>query len=218
MLGNLTNILSKKAVLESGFSDELKNKALNLVGNVDQKIYHGQMLDLLYEHQTNITEQQYLDMIKLKTCVLVGLCFELGALFANIDEHTTHILKEFGVNSAFSFQIQDDLLDISDDKDHEQGSDIKNGKKTLLMIKTLELANDEQKNIIKKTYSNPEISQSEIKKITEIMHSTGAVKYCQKLASHKNNQAKELLRKLNISIQYKQTFSEFTDYLLSRKT
>ena len=217
MLGNLTNILSKKAVLESDFSDELKNKAMQLIGNTDQEIYHGQMLDLLFEYQTNISEKQYLEMTKLKTCVLLGLCFELGALFANADEHTTMMLKEIGINSAFSFQIQDDILDLSGNKGHELGSDIKNKKKTLLMIKTIDLANNEQKKIIKKICSSPEINEAAIKKIIEIMHSTGSVKYCQKLAMYKNNQAKELLTKLNIPIQYKQTFSEFTDFLLSRK-
>ena len=214
MIGNLTNILSKKSILSSEFNHELKTKAITLIENTDQQIYHGQILDLSFEYQNKVNKKQYLEMIKLKTCVLFGLCFELGALFAKADENLRHTLKEFGINSAYSFQIQDDIIDISD-KGYAIGSDIKNGKKTLLMIKTMELANDEQKNIIRKVFGSQNIT--ELKKIIEIMHSSGAVKYCQKLALDKNNQAKDLLKKIKINPHYKELFIEFTDFLFSHK-
>lgn len=137
MLGNLTNILSKRAIFESEFPDLIKYKALNLIEKADEEMYHGQMMDIYFEQKERISEAEYLKMIKLKTAVLFGLAFELGPLFSEKDEHTRYLFKEFGMKSALSFQILDDMIDLTTGKGHELGSDIKRGKKTLLMIKNL---------------------------------------------------------------------------------
>lgn len=214
MLGNLTSILSKKAILLSGFSKEVKYDAITVLEEIDKLIYHGQMQDILMEYKDKTSMEQYLDMVKLKTGVLLGMSFELGALFANADENTRHLLKEFGINLGMSYQIQDDILDLTTQKGHEQGSDIKKGKKTLLMIKTLEKATDEQKKILNNITENS--SESEIKKVIEIMHDIGAVDFCSMLAKEKNNHAKDIVKKMDIAEHYKLLFTEFGNYILNR--
>jgi len=215
ILGNLTNILSKKILLNSEFTKDKIYDALKLIENVDQQIYHGQMLDLLFEiNKTN--EKQYLDMIKLKTSVLFGLSFQLGSLFANADEYTQNEFKEVGINSALSFQIKHDILDLLGNKGHEFGADIRKGKRTLLMIKTLELVNNDQKKIINKIFCNEKATDNEINKLISIIKETGAMKHSQKLALQTNNQAKEILNKLKISSEFKQLFLELCNFMVLR--
>ncbi len=212
MLGNLTSILAKKAILLSGFSRETKYDAINMIEEVDKLIYHGQMFDILMEYKDKTNIEQYMNMVRLKTGVLLGMCFELGALFANADDNKRHLLKEFGINLGLSYQIQDDILDLTKEKGHVQGSDIKKRKKTLLMIKTLEKATQDQKKVLNNI--KEDASEPEIKKVIEIMHDTNSVKYCKRLAREKRDYAKELLKKLNISEHYKQIFMEFSDFML----
>ena len=195
MLGNICNILSKKAILDSDFDNDVKIKALKVIEDADEKICQGQMLDILMEHKA-ATEIEYFDMIKNKTAEFFGMCFELGAVFAGADDKR-HMYKQVGINSAIAFQIQDDIIDVLGNKGHEFGSDIKKGKKTLLMIKTLEKANDDQKRFIMKIIGKA-ASDEDIKKVVKIMHDTGAINYCRRLIKQYSEKAKEsgILREL----------------------
>jgi geranylgeranyl diphosphate synthase, type I len=216
MLGNLTNILSKKAFLSSGFSDDKKTKALLIIEKTDEQIYHGQMMDVMMEYKKGIAEADYLEMIKLKTAVFFGMAFELGALFAGADENKRFLFREFGINSAISFQLQDDIIDILGDKGHELGSDIKKGKRTLLMIKAFEKADESQMKRLLHAFGEINSSEEEIKKIIGIMQDTGAIDYCRKLAMHYNYEAKEILRKMKLDLYYSLILSEMTDFMIKR--
>ncbi|MBN2367501.1 polyprenyl synthetase family protein [Candidatus Woesearchaeota archaeon] len=218
MLGNITNILSKQLIVKSDFNEEMKYKALKLMEDTDRQIYHGQMLDVLMEHKQEVTEKHYLEMINLKTSVLFGLAFQLGSLFAGKDEHTQHMFREFGTISALSFQIQDDIIDLMGDKGHEQGSDIKKGKKTLLVIKALEKADDYQKKILMKIFGDSRADENAIMKVIGIMKDTGALDYARKFAISKNNDAKEILKRLDLDSYHKQIFSEYADFLFNRSS
>jgi len=208
MLGNLTSILSKKAILLSGFSKETKYDVITIFEEIDKLIYHGQMLDIFMEYKDKTNSDEYLNMVRLKTSVLMGMSFELGALFGNADDNKMHLLKEFGINLGLSFQINDDILDLTKEKGHEQGSDIKKRKKTLLMIKTLEKATHEQRKFINSI--NEKSSEAEVKKVIEIMYDTGAIDYCKKIAKEKSDNAKAILDKLEISEHYKSIIAEFS--------
>jgi geranylgeranyl diphosphate synthase type I len=218
MMGNLTNILSKKAILESDFSDTIKVKALRIVEEADEKIYHGQMLDILMEHKKEFSEKKYLEMIKLKTAVLFGMTFELGALFSGTDDNTRHMLTEFGINSAIAYQIEDDIIDVLGDKGHELGSDIRKGKKTLLIIKTLEEANDSQKKFVSEAYGNQSANEDAIKKVIRIMKETKAVDYSRRLANNYIQTAKKFILGLKLDAYYKEVFLGFIDSMINRTT
>jgi len=212
ILANITNILSKKLILRSEFPDELKTKALFLMNKVDRQIYHGQIGDILSETFAG-SEEQYLEMIRLKTGVLFGLSFDLGSLFSGADETLRYRLKKFATNTALSYQIKDDILDISERKGHEQFSDIKKGKYNLLMIKTLEKSKEDDRKFILKTYGR-EKSDEYCKKIVQLMKHTSSIEYCMKLAKMKNSEVKDYLSKINV--ENKQMLYEFVDYMVNR--
>jgi geranylgeranyl diphosphate synthase type I len=216
MLANLTNIFSKRALLNSDFSSEVKTKMLSITEKADEQIYHGQMMDILMEHKKNAGEADYLEMVKLKTASFFGMCFEIGVLLSGADDYKRHLFREFGMNSAISFQIQDDIIDILGDKGHELGSDIKKGKRTLLMIKALEKADDSQLRRLLHAFGDSHASDEEIKKTIGVMQDTGAIDYCKKLAMHYNNEAKEVLRKMKLDLYYSLLLSDMTDFMVKR--
>jgi geranylgeranyl pyrophosphate synthase len=216
ILGNITNILSKNAIQKSTFSTELKYKALKILEKTDQLIYHGQILDLLMENQKIVNEQDYLEMAQLKTAELFGISFQLGSMFAGCNSYTQFLFRDFGIKTAIAFQLQDDLLDLGSGKGHALGSDIKKGKKTLLMIKTLENSNETQKKIIYSISGKSNATNSQIKAVNKIMLDTGAIQYCKNLAMKYSNEAQALIDKLDIASHDKQALSEFSDYLVKR--
>lgn len=110
------------------------------------EVCEGQMLDMNFEKQTEVSESKYLDMIRLKTSVLLGFCLELGALIGGASDKVASQLFEIGVNAGIGFQIKDDLLDLygeSDKVGKQVGGDILSNKKTYLLIKFWELASEE---------------------------------------------------------------------------
>jgi geranylgeranyl diphosphate synthase type I len=118
---------------------------------------------------------------------------------------------------ALGFQIQDDIIDILDDKGHEKGSDIRKGKKTLLAIKALELSDTENKKILARFIGKADATESEMNKVIRIMQDSGAIEYSKRLANSKNIHSKELVKKINIPGHYKEIFFELADFMIQRK-
>ncbi len=115
---------------------------LNVFTETAIKVCEGQQYDMDYERIPNVSIDDYLKMITLKTAVLTGASLKIGALMAGADENQANALYSFGLNMGIVFQLQDDLLDVFSDESKfgkKTGSDIRSGKKTYLFLKTLEL-------------------------------------------------------------------------------
>ncbi len=107
------------------------------------EVCEGQQMDMNFETRWDVTEAEYIEMIRLKTSVLLGYALELGGLIAGADEETTQHLYEGGVNIGIGFQLKDDLLDVYGDPvkfGKQVGGDIIANKKTFLLIEALEQA------------------------------------------------------------------------------
>jgi geranylgeranyl diphosphate synthase, type I len=201
MIGNMTNILSRNLILSSGFSDELKLKTLNKLEKADLEINKGQILDIEMENK-KASEAEYLDMIYKKTAILFGLCFELGALLAGKDDNIQNTMKKIGEKIGLSFQIQDDLLDISGQKGRQLGTDIKKKKNTLLMIKFLE---------------KTEIKTDNVDEIIKKMHEFKIIDYCRKKSLFFSDEAREMIKKSEITDEYKEFFLGFCNMFIQYK-
>lgn len=102
------------------------------------EVCQGQQLDMDFENLPDVSEAEYIEMIRLKTSVLLGCALEFGAILGNQDEETRTNLYEFGVSLGIAFQIQDDILDLYGDPElfgKQVGGDILSNKKTLLFLK-----------------------------------------------------------------------------------
>tara|TARA_B100001057_G_scaffold338063_1_gene338871 strand:+ start:429 stop:1388 length:960 start_codon:yes stop_codon:yes gene_type:complete len=135
------------------------------------KVCEGQQLDMNFENQEMISESEYIKMITLKTAVLIGFSLELGGLIANQKKTVTDKLYMAGEKIGISFQLMDDYLDVFGNSEFGKkiGGDISSNKKTYLMIKLLEHAEESDKKIINNLLNKRKENTTKVKKITEYM-------------------------------------------------
>jgi len=170
--GDAMAFLSYKYILESK-SQRLVD-VIDLFSTTAIEVCEGQQYDMDFESRLDVSENEYLEMIRLKTAVLLACSLKAGALLANSDDNTNQQLYEFGLNLGLAFQLQDDYLDSFGNVEtfgKKIGGDILSNKKTYLLINALEKASGTQKTELltwlKKTKFNP---QEKIKAIKAIYH------------------------------------------------
>lgn len=144
--------------------------ALDTFNITAQGVCEGQQLDMEFEDREQVSIPEYINMIRLKTAVLLGGAMKLGAQVALANAEQAEQLYKFGENIGIAFQLQDDILDVYGDPEKfgkQVGGDIIANKKTLLLLKLKELANEDDLATIEKQSKNPNI-QEKINKITEL--------------------------------------------------
>lgn len=127
----------------SAMEPDVLGCALPLFNRTAREVCEGQQLDMDFESLETVSEKEYLEMIRLKTAVLLGFSLQFGALLAGAPEEEQQLLYDFGTGIGIGFQLKDDLLDVYADKDKfgkQVGGDIISNKKTFLLIKALERA------------------------------------------------------------------------------
>lgn len=115
---------------------------LKVFNQIAIEVCEGQQLDMNFEKREDVTIDEYINMIRLKTSVLVGGAFKIGALVANASESDATLIYEFGENLGIAFQLKDDYLDCFGDPEKfgkQVGGDILSNKKTFMMLKALEM-------------------------------------------------------------------------------
>ena len=167
-------ILSGDAMLAQAFQYALQpNKGSEVaqqLGKVAIEICEGQQMDLNFETLGNVTISEYLEMIRLKTAVLLATALQMGATVAAAPADDIQHLYDFGLNMGMSFQLQDDILDLYSDvavfgKRH--GGDIADNKKTYLYLKALELASEQDRKRLEYLFTL-RIDHDEEEKIEEV--------------------------------------------------
>ena len=123
-------------------------QALDVFSKTALEICIGQQYDMDFEQRMDVTEDEYLNMIRLKTAVLIGCSLKLGAILSEASEEDIESLYQFGINLGLSFQLKDDLLDVYGNFEtfgKKPGGDILSNKKTYLLIKALKSSSEVQK-------------------------------------------------------------------------
>lgn len=116
---------------------------LNKFNQCATEVCEGQQFDMLFESRPTVSEKEYIEMIRLKTAVLLAFSIELGGIIGEADQETCALLYDYGINVGIGFQLKDDLLDAYADTGKfgkQLGGDIISNKKTWLLIKALENA------------------------------------------------------------------------------
>ena len=139
--GDAMIILANKLMMK--VDDHFLREVMEVYNNTGLKVCDGQQLDLNFEQRDVISMDEYMKMIKLKTAVLIAGCFRMGAVIAGTSTRNKDLIEEFGLNLGISFQIEDDLLDSFGDYEKfgkKIGGDILINKKTFLLVKAMEIA------------------------------------------------------------------------------
>ena len=195
-------------------------KKLNTVLNTTaRQVCEGQQFDIDFEKNPDVTFKNYINMIKLKTAVLVGASLQMGAIIAEANENDLQKIYDFGVNLGIAFQLQDDYLDTFGEESlvgKSIGGDILENKKTVLFHLCLLNANKDQSKSLKTLYSQKN-SIDKVAKVTQIFKTTKADIDNLKLVENYTNLALNSLNHLSISNEKKDELIEFSNSLLDRK-
>jgi geranylgeranyl diphosphate synthase type II len=147
--------------------------ALDTFNATAQGVCEGQQLDMEFENRSDVSIPEYIDMIRLKTAVLLGGAMKLGAIVAKAKPEEADLIYTFGENLGIAFQLQDDILDVFGDPEKfgkQIAGDIIANKKTFLLLKLQELLSKDDQTKLTDQFTNKNLEEK-IKNITDLYHS-----------------------------------------------
>lgn len=184
------------------------------------EVCEGQQYDMNFETARKVSLEEYIEMIRLKTAVLIGASVKIGAIAAGADYTSIRNLYDFGVSFGLAFQLMDDLLDVYGNLEQFgkiRGGDIASNKKTYLYLKALELGDKEQKKQLKKLYSNKRLQADE--KINQVVEIYNQLNIRNEVVGLMEQYYKESLRSLDAVVadeRKKEVMRVFTWQLYNR--
>lgn len=196
---------------------------MNTFNTTATQVCEGQQYDMDFESRTDVTLDEYLEMIKLKTAVLLAGATKIGALIGGGSNKEVQALYDFSIGIGLAFQLQDDLLDtFGDEKTFGKaiGGDIMENKKTYLLISALQNANTEQRGELIKWINKDRslvVREEKVAAIRDLYEATGAHEITEAKMEELHQNAMSTLREMDISAQGKRFFADFADALLKRK-
>ena len=185
------------------------------------EVCEGQQLDIDFSKLNDINSTKYLNMIELKTAVLIGASMKMGAIVAKASDNEQENIYEFGKNLGIAFQIQDDFLDtFGDEKKFGKviGGDIIENKKTLLYVKSMEIFTEQDKTELTKLYSSTHLDESKkIEEVKELFLKYNIPSIIENEINYYTQLAFKKLDNLNINDHKKDFLFDFGNSLMKRK-
>jgi geranylgeranyl diphosphate synthase type I len=220
-VGDMASTMGYEIIFNADFSAERIIKALDKLQNIVNVTIPGQLLDVVMENRGYATEKEILRMFEGKTS---RYTFEgplhLGAILAGADEKILRIFTKYSLPLGKAFQIRDDILGIFGNEKilgKPVGSDITEGKQTLLFLKALEKSDKKQKNILYECLGRKDLKKEKLDEFRKVIKDTGALEYCQNLAEKFANESLQALKKINFKNQKAKIFlSEIVKFIVSR--
>jgi geranylgeranyl diphosphate synthase type II len=152
-------------------------KILEVFSKAAIEVCEGQQLDMDFESITTVNIDDYLEMIRLKTAVLIAVSLQIGAIVANATEKEIEAIYNFGTHLGMAFQLMDDLLDVYGEQEQfgkKTGGDIASNKKTYLFLKALELCDTDERKLLNDLYHDSGIDPDlKISKVKLVFDQTG---------------------------------------------
>jgi len=191
---------------------------IRLLNKTGREVCEGQQLDMDFEKNASISLSEYLNMIELKTAVLLAGSLQMGAIAAGADQTNQQLIYDFGRNLGLAFQVQDDWLDAFGDPStfgKLKGGDIVANKKTFLLVKALESASPENKQELEELliYSGPD----KVERMTLIYQESGVGQAAQEAKNYYMEKAYANLESISVLVGRKNALKELAEYLLERQ-
>ena len=193
---------------------------LDLFTETALEIGEGQGYDMTFETRNDVTEDEYIEMIRLKTSVLLACALKIGALLADAPQEDADRLYRFGEQVGLAFQLQDDLLDVYGDPKvfgKAIGGDITSNKKTYMLINAVNRANAEQRQELEHWIGAQQFNRAEkVAAVTRLYDEIGIRQLCEAKINHYFEQASQTLSQVNVPEERKAALRQYMDELLHR--
>lgn len=201
--------------------DHILREVLDVFSDTASGVCQGQQADMNFEKRSNVSIDEYIEMIRLKTAVLLAGSMKIGALIGGASNKDAQLLYDFGENLGIAFQLQDDILDVYGDPKKfgkQVGGDILANKKTFILIKALELAQGETEeellNLLNKPVDAPALK---IDAVTRIYNSLDVRQLAEAEMENYVRKALLALDKIEVENSRKELLRGFADQLLIRE-
>ena len=200
-------------------ADKLQ-QVLDLFTVTALEIGEGQEYDMTFETRNDVTEDEYIEMIRLKTSVLLACALKMGAVLAGAPDEDADRLYRVGEQMGLAFQLQDDLLDVYGDPKvfgKAIGGDITSNKKTYMLINAFNRANDKQRAELSR-WINAQTFNREVKvaEVTRLYDEIGIRQLCEEKINYYFEQARQTLAEVNVPDECKQALYQYMDEMLHR--
>lgn len=194
------------------------HRIIHLFNKTAREVCEGQQMDMDFEQNSSVSLDDYINMISLKTSVLLAASLEMGAIIGGASEGNCKHLYEFGKNLGIAFQVQDDYLDAFGDPEKfgkDVGGDIRQNKKTFLMLHALEVANTEQKNrLFQLMQQNP---QDKVEQVLQIFRDCNIDEWAKELKDKYLQTALQHLEAIAVRSVRKEPLQELANFLIQRE-
>ena len=202
------------------YDPEIQKKLSKLYNETALLICEGQQLDLDFEQKNDVDYDNYINMIKYKTAVLLASSLKMGGIINNVNSEDSEALYECGINVGLAFQIQDDYLDLFGDQDKigkKVGGDVIENKKTILYHMCKRNSNKDQLHTLNKIYNSKQLD-NKIEKSKSLFIETKADLHTLELVRYYSNLATESINKIKVESNLKEDLISLTNFLLERKS
>jgi len=201
--------------------DSILRKVLDIFSDTASGVCQGQQADMNFEKRDDVGLEEYIEMIRLKTAVLLAGSMQIGAIIGGAEQEQADLLYEFGENLGLAFQLQDDILDVYGDPEKfgkQVGGDILADKKTFLLIKARELAIGETALELDRWLNNSDVlPENKVNAITSIYNSIGVRKLAEAEMENYVLKALNALDKIAVDNTRKELLRGFAEHLLIRE-
>lgn len=217
--GDTMLVLAYKLIAQC--REECLKEVIGLFTETALEIGEGQQYDMEFESRTDVTEEEYLEMIRLKTSVLLAASLKIGAMLAGAPEEDAARLYDYGIQLGLAFQLQDDYLDVYGDPavfGKKIGGDILCNKKTYMLINALQRADESQRAELMHWMGATECDpQEKIAAVTALYDSIGIRALCHEKIESCFRKAGECLASVQVEASRTEMLAQFAASLMGRK-
>ncbi|HUW21179.1 MAG TPA: polyprenyl synthetase family protein [Candidatus Bathyarchaeia archaeon] len=221
VLGDIGCWLGHRLISESDFPAKRKMTAISLLSDHLIKTGFGEFLDITYDLVPGFAWNEVIKIRKLKTAYYTLIMpLVVGISLASASQEKIKAAEKYGFPVGIAFQLRDDFLGLFGDEKitgKSASSDLREGKKTLIVAKALEVLNGNEKKILEKALGDKNLTEEGIEKVRIIIRNSGAVDYCQKLACDLVIKGKRAIPELTSDSNLSEIYSSLADYMINRE-
>ena len=217
--GDAMLILSYQFMMQ-GCPESCMKQVMEVFSRTALEVCDGQQWDMEFECREDVTVDEYMEMIRLKTSVLLAGALKIGAILGGASEKDAQLLYDFGIKAGLAFQLQDDYLDVYGDPavfGKKIGGDILCNKKTFMLITALEQADETTRAELQKWLAAEHYEPAQkIEAVTNIYNKVGVRDICRDKINACYQESMNLLDKVGVETSYKKNLSDFVLGLMNR--
>ncbi len=223
--GDMLGGLATQIIMETSFPAELKLRAIRELISAEIECFHGELYDVVLEDEDEVTEEDFFKMVDLKTVSYTTIApLVMGAILGKGSSKQIEVFREYGKLLGRAFQVIDDILGTFGEEERTGkpvGSDIRQGKKTLLLLYAMEnlqlTESCEEVEFLQHCIGNKDLKHDELKRVRKIFKNCGALEYSRNLAIEYVKKAKLVLDSSDFKAETKEFLNYLANFIIERK-